>query len=1022
MGSSAKAPSVGRLSVHPILQGGGRAHRRACAEKSIPVKRYASIFASAVLLLGLGGTTTIAGAAAAAVSPPRGVTAIASDNSVILAWQARANASGYVVYRGTTTKTVSTAISSTITSTTFTDSTAKNGTTYFYAVRSVSNGSTGPASSLAQATPQARYCSSGNAIVVENCFPGTTQWKTKAPFDAAHGGIEGFLGATSINAGESVSLYVNTDTGVPYHVEIYRVGYYGGSEARLISVLPNLTGVAQPACTSDVSTGLVDCSNWTATSTLTTTPDWPSGVYLLRLVRENNNADNEMLLVVRHDADTSDIAYTVPVTTYQAYNNYGGKSLYDFNSFGSNTVSGSQRAVKVSFDRPFENSVQNVPNWFTNSDIQNVSGLEQQGYNIRYTSSLDLQTGAARLTTAKVYVSPSHDEYWSSEMRTTVTNALASGVSLLYLGSNADYWKIRFEASPYSGVANRVEVCYKTTQGGPVDPSGIPTGTWRDPNGANQPENALIGQMYIGDNDFVFFPLQVDAAQGLNRVWRYTTLAALPAGSTATIGNNLVGWEWDGRFNNGAEPPGVATVASSSVNGELLTDAGKTYVNGSTSGTATEYKASSGAWVFATGTNQWSRGLGYNIDGIGEPSTLIQQATMNVLGDMHVRPTTPSAGLTADALGAPSVTRITPASGATGVPNTTSVTATFDKPIDPSTVTAQTLTVAGPDGNPVAATVTFDRASNTATLVPQAPLHSGTTYTITVSTGVTTWAGTGLAQAATYSFTTQAFVVTSASPAAGATNVGSLATVSASFSAPLDPSTVTTQSLTLTAPDGTSVAGSVAYNSATYTATFTPTQPLKSGATYSATVTTAIAGTNGSTLQTPLTWSFTVANCPCSLMSNLSPANVGLPVQDGRVGSGPWSYELGTKIQVSSGAQLTAIRFYKDSNETGAHVGRVWDSSGNLLTQVTFTNETATGWQAQSLPTPLTLVPGKTYIVSVGFNAYFVDTPAGLQSALTNGPVATVTDGANGVFASQAGSFPTQTYNSTNYFVDAVVQ
>jgi hypothetical protein len=156
-------------------------------------------------------------------------------------------------------------------------------------------------------------------------------------------------------------------------------------------------------------------------------------------------------------------------------------------------------------------------------------------------------------------------------------------------------------------------------------------------------------------------------------------------------------------------------------------------------------------------------------------------------------------------------------------------------------------------------------------------------------------------------------------------------------------------------------------------------------------------------------------------MSNLIPAVTGASVQDGRTGSGPFSYELGTKIQVTSGAQLTAISFYKDSLETGTHVGSVWDSTGNLLAQVTFTNETASGWQQQSLPAPLALSPGKTYVVSVGINAYFVLTPAGLQSPLTNGPVATVADGANGVFGSQAGVFPNQSYNSTNYFVDAVV-
>src|SRR5262249_50718665 len=175
------------------------------------------------------------------------------------------------------------------------------------------------------------------------------------------------------------------------------------------------------------------------------------------------------------------------------------------------------------------------------------------GFDISYVTSLDVQESGAALKTHRAFVSAAHDEYWSAEMRAAVTAARDAGSSLLFLGSNALFQKIRFEASPFSFVADRVQGCYKTTQGGPVDPSGIPTGTWRDPAGANQPENALIGQMYVGDNDFMFFPLVVSAAQGQNRVWRYTSLAVLPVGSSASIGQNLVGWEWDARVANGLE-------------------------------------------------------------------------------------------------------------------------------------------------------------------------------------------------------------------------------------------------------------------------------------------------------------------------------------------------------------------------------------------------------------------------------------------------------------------------------------
>jgi uncharacterized protein DUF4082/Big-like domain-containing protein len=161
---------------------------------------------------------------------------------------------------------------------------------------------------------------------------------------------------------------------------------------------------------------------------------------------------------------------------------------------------------------------------------------------------------------------------------------------------------------------------------------------------------------------------------------------------------------------------------------------------------------------------------------------------------------------------------------------------------------------------------------------------------------------------------------------------------------------------------------------------------------------------------------------PASLFSStLIPASTGLSVQDGRSGPGPWSYELGVKFAVTAPVPLTALRFYKDAAETGTHVGRVWTSTGEQLAQVTFAGESASGWQQQSLPIPLGLEPGVTYIASVGVNDAFVLTYGGLANQIASGPLQSIADGANGIFGSAAGSFPTQTYTSSNYFVDVVV-
>ena len=155
-----------------------------------------------------------------------------------------------------------------------------------------------------------------------------------------------------------------------------------------------------------------------------------------------------------------------------------------------------------------------------------------------------------------------------------VKAARDAGTSIVFLGANTAYWRVRFEASPVTGTPNRVMVGYKTIESGPADPSGFSTTTWRDPAGPNQPENALIGQMYIGENLADDFPLRVSAAEGKNRIWRYTPLADLAAGATAAIGSALVGWEWDARFDNGLEPAGVQTLATSAVAGNLIQNNG----------------------------------------------------------------------------------------------------------------------------------------------------------------------------------------------------------------------------------------------------------------------------------------------------------------------------------------------------------------------------------------------------------------------------------------------------------------
>ena len=182
------------------------------------------------------------------------------------------------------------------------------------------------------------------------------------------------------------------------------------------------------------------------------------------------------------------------------------------------------------------------------------------GYDVGYISNTDLERTPAMASQHPVYFAGAHDEYWSAAMRTSLESARGAGKSLFFSGSNDVYWKIRFESSP-TGALDRTMTVYKTTQSGPADPSGIPTGTWRDPAGANKPENALIGaHVHRRQRHAVL------RADGPGRRGQQPHLAVHrpghPAAGTQTIiGTMLVGWEWNARFANGQEPAGVVAGA-----------------------------------------------------------------------------------------------------------------------------------------------------------------------------------------------------------------------------------------------------------------------------------------------------------------------------------------------------------------------------------------------------------------------------------------------------------------------------
>ncbi|MHB8626247.1 MAG: N,N-dimethylformamidase beta subunit family domain-containing protein [Aggregatilineales bacterium] len=488
--------------------------------------------------------------------------------------------------------------------------------------------------------------SPANPVVAENCLPGTTDWIINRFSDE----LNGFAAPSSVNLGETVKFFVSARSPT-ISISIYRSGYYQGAGGRLVKAAQTLPGKLQPDCYNNLQTGLVSCSNWSLSTSLTIPAGWVSGIYMAKF--SDSRGDNFAVFTVRDDGRKSDILYQQSLFTAQAYNKYGGKSVYDFNGINAClTGLGLPRAVQVSFDRPMftGDMVMAVSgNGYFRAEYAMVRWLESQGYDVTYSNSLDTHRSGEpgtrnKLLDHRVFMSSGHDEYWTQQMRDAITAARDAGVNVAFFSGNTAYWRVRLEADPLTDEPDSVMTVYKTTQSGPPDPSGQPTTTWRDRQGVNNPENGLLGAQYVGDNDLLFFPLQVIAEQAHDRLYRHTGLSALPPHTSARIGDQLVGWEWDAVVNNGHTPAGLEILASSPVFGFLLQDDGNA-ANGAL-GTATaqvtRYKTPSGTIVFSTGTILWSWGLGAQGIAVTDVDPIIQQVTYNVLADMHVQPATPA--------------------------------------------------------------------------------------------------------------------------------------------------------------------------------------------------------------------------------------------------------------------------------------------------------------------------------------------------------------------------------------------
>jgi hypothetical protein len=288
----------------------------------------------------------------------------------------------------------------------------------------------------------------------------------------------------------------------------------------------------------------------------------------------------------------SRILVQAAATTWQAYNNWGGKSLYAYNSTG-------RPAVKVSFDRPYAGPGIDL----LSREYPLVRFLERSGYDVSYTSGPDVDRSPRELLRHKLVISAGHDEYWTKRMRDAFEAARNAGVNLMFLGADDADWQIRLEDG------GRTVVEYRSTA---LDLWSIPeerSGRFRELQ-PPRPECQLLGNQFQGGVGGISdFPVDVGA---LRDPWFAGT--GFTAGSVV---RGIVGYEWNGVQAGCRSFP--LTVLFHSGNVKPRAD-------------AVRYTTPSGARIFSTGALSWSWGL----DSFGghHADPRLQRFTQNAIADL----------------------------------------------------------------------------------------------------------------------------------------------------------------------------------------------------------------------------------------------------------------------------------------------------------------------------------------------------------------------------------------------------
>jgi hypothetical protein len=252
--------------------------------------------------------------------------------------------------------------------------------------------------------------------------------------------IEGYCSRAGVTPGETLEIKVSANPPSRFTLDLYRMGYYGGTGARHVTSFGPLRADTQP----DPPIGperAREC-RWETALSLTIPDDWTSGVYLGKLTTVPDGWQSYIIFIVR-DRRLADFLFQCSTNTWQAYNRWPDHfSLYDDGEKEWYWGPG----ARVSYDRPYARYCQ-----ILDAPLSTGSGefllwefplafwMEREGFDVTYSTNVDTHADPEAILRARTFLSVGHDEYWSPEMFAHVQTAIDSGVNAAFLCGNSAY-------------------------------------------------------------------------------------------------------------------------------------------------------------------------------------------------------------------------------------------------------------------------------------------------------------------------------------------------------------------------------------------------------------------------------------------------------------------------------------------------------------------------------------------------------------------------------------------------------